>query len=77
MDEQKKDGERKECCRSGRHCCSCAVMMGALILLLLGGVLGYLLGKSCTTGKMACPPHAMQMCPIMGNADAVPNQPKK
>ena len=60
--EPKQEGEHeKTCCSSGCRCC-CAKAIGALILLLLGGLIGYLAGH-CGSVK--------RMCPVMTNPPAL------
>lgn len=59
---EKKSEEKEECCSSGTCCgvggcrgCGCKVIL-ALVLLLLGGVIGYLGGSHCAIyKKWGCP----------------------
>jgi hypothetical protein len=64
MDKDKKDSE--ECCSSGgcgSGCGGCgAKMVMAIVLLLVGGIIGYLMGVHCGMHRMGmgCPmPSAM------------------
>jgi hypothetical protein len=69
MEEAKKDEkeccckeEKKPCgCGGGKSCCGCKVAI-AIILFLLGGVIGYLKGMHCR-------------CPMGGHAMQMPMQP--
>lgn len=55
-EELKQDGDKsgKSCCSSGCGCCG-GKALKALILLLVGGVLGYLVGGHCAYRKGMCP----------------------
>ena len=44
MEDEKKDGEKKCGCSDKKGCCGCKCAI-ALILFLLGGVIGYLIGE--------------------------------
>jgi len=64
------DNEMKQsegsCCgsKSGGRCCGKYIV--ALVLLLVGGLIGYMCGKCCSAGKGA-------MCPVAGmSAPATP-----
>jgi hypothetical protein len=52
-------GDKKDCCSSkgcgclGGKCCYVAAVAGVIVLLLIGGVLGFLLGRC---GGKACGP---------------------
>lgn len=58
MNEQKKNSAEDACCSEG-GCgkgCRCAGLgIGALVLLLIGGIIGYLIAGSCRASKL-CPP---------------------
>ena len=60
-DEIKAEGN-KSCCSGERRCCGCGMkVIGAIVLLLLGGISGFLLGSHCGMHKsFACP---MTMAP--------------
>jgi hypothetical protein len=51
-----KAGEKEGCCGSGCHCCG-GKAVKTLVLLLIGGIIGYLLGGHCAFKKG---------CPMMG-----------
>ena len=52
----KKEGSEKEGCCSGGGCrCRGGKLVKALVLLLLGGVIGYLAGAHCSGFKGGCP----------------------
>jgi len=69
------DKEKKECCESGSEggcgcgcgsSCNTGKAIIALILLLVGGAIGYLMGGHCSMKKM-CGPKGMGMmadCPM-------------
>ncbi len=47
--------DEKDCCGKG-GCCHCgAKLILAVVLLLVGGVVGYLMGTHCAGRKMGCP----------------------
>ena len=51
--------EEKECCKTGscgcgKSCC-CARGLAAVVLLLLGGIIGYLIGGNCHGKGWKCP----------------------
>ena len=51
----KEDSEKGGCCSSGCGCCGGRAVK-ALILLLVGGIIGYLIGGHCAyMHKGACP----------------------
>jgi hypothetical protein len=64
MAEEKKDAN-DSCCSEGGGCgkgCGCACkLIAALVLLLLGGIIGYLAGSRCSMMKAACPMAPMSM----------------
>jgi hypothetical protein len=51
---EKEDSEKGSCCSGGGKCCGCKCVK-ALVMLLIGGVIGYLLGGHCAYRKGACP----------------------
>jgi len=61
MDDKDKKIEGESCCSTkgcGSGCGGCgSKMIMALVLLLLGGVIGYLMGAHCRMGRgmMGCP----------------------
>ncbi len=69
--------DKKGCCGYGR-CSSTAVVLVVLALMTIAGAIGYLMGKSCAMGRMACMKQGacahgamgggMAACPVMGNA---------
>ena len=79
---EKEHGEGKECCKSdsececgcsGKSCCSGKAIV-ALILLLVGGVLGYVLGN-CHSMKHGYMMKGMMNCPM--GAPMTPPAPDK
>jgi hypothetical protein len=53
MDEQKKEGE-KTCCTDQHSCCKCCCgckVAIAIILFLLGGIIGYVKGSNHCKGR--------------------------
>ena len=59
----KQEGEKGGCCSGGaKRCCGCKCVK-ALVLLLVGGLLGYVLGGHCAY-KKACPMTGMMSAPV-------------
>lgn len=54
MENEKTEGG-KSCCET-KKCCGCKVL-AALLLLLVGGLGGYCIGKRCQSGTMMCADH--------------------
>ncbi len=55
----KEDADKGGCC-SGGVCCG-GKCVKALVLLLVGGIIGYILGGHCAYRKGACPVTGMTM----------------
>lgn len=51
MEPEQKATEEKGCCRKD-HCCGCKAV-AALVLLLVGGTVGFFMGSHC--GRGMCP----------------------
>lgn len=51
MENEEKKGDEKGCCAKGK-CCGGAKALGAVGLLLIGGLSGFLAGRHCGKG---CP----------------------
>ena len=69
--EKEQGSEKEECCSGGGCGCGCggggcrgAKAIVALIILLLGGVLGYLLGTVHMCKHMMCKSMMMSSCPM-------------
>jgi hypothetical protein len=60
--DKKEESEKEGCCSGHGRCCG-GKMIGALILLLLGGVIGYLVGGHCSGYKAGCPYTSMMSAP--------------
>ena len=66
----KEDGEKDSCCSGVKCGCCVSKCIKAVVLLLLGGVIGYILGGHCAYKKGMCPVSGMSMT-------APPNPPSK
>ena len=63
MEEKKEDGsESKDGCGI-RCCCCCCKTIKAVVVLLVGGVLGFLLGRCCGKHDMMCAAPAAASAP--------------
>ena len=58
MADQEQKGDEKGCCTKGK-CCGGAKALGAIGLLLIGGLSGFVAGRHCGKG-----------CPVQGGASA-------
>lgn len=65
MEPQEKKDEGKSCC-SGGKCCGCKAI-GALVLLVVGGAIGFFAGRHC--GHKMC---AMPTAPAAAPAAPAP-----
>ncbi len=54
MDEKKEDGSCGKGCGLHCGCCVCKAIKGVL-LLLLGGTIGFFIGRGCGGGRRMCP----------------------
>ena len=55
MDTPENKSEGKGCCTSTSKCCGCKAV-AAVVLLLVGGIIGFFCGRRC----------GMKMCPVSG-----------
>jgi hypothetical protein len=55
--ESKQEGEKSCGCGSGASCC-CLKALLAVLLFLVGGIIGFLMGGRCCSRQM-------KMCPLM------------
>jgi hypothetical protein len=64
MEEKKENGKEETCGKGGCGihcgCCACKAIK-AVVLLLIGGVVGFMLGHSCRGGRMCVMSAPMQM----------------
>jgi len=73
--EPKEESQKNGCC-SQRYCCG-GKALGAIILLLLSGIIGYLWGRNCAMYKMGCYSHMMHSgCPMVSQTQQT-SQPSK
>ena len=67
MEEKKTEGggESKKCCHG--HGYGAMKVIGALVLIMLGWICGYLMGQGgfCRRGKGMCSNSMMSSCPMM------------
>lgn len=67
-EDQNKEEGRKSCC--GRHCCCIGKVFAAFVLMLIGGIVGFLMGH-CSYRRGMGAYGMMQGCP-MSDASAAP-----
>ncbi len=71
-EEKKAEGreEGKSCCPCGKSSCCCGKAIGAIALLVVGGIAGYFAGRRCG----ACP---LKSVPAAASAPAAAPTPAK
>ena len=77
MDEKKEDGTcAKGACGMKCGCCACKAVK-AVVLLLIGGVIGFLIGRCCGHSRMCAMAQPVVSAPADAAAPAPAAAPKK